>query len=90
VVALVGLTVFRAMFPETRGPVALGVQRERLEGARVFVLPNPSGRNANFSHMEMLSAFVALRRYLTRPARVASTRTSAPRRPVRRRRPRTP
>jgi hypothetical protein len=28
----------------------------------VFVLPNPSGRNANFSYEEMLTAFRALRR----------------------------
>jgi hypothetical protein len=27
----------------------------------VFVLPNPSGRNANFSYREMLEAFAALR-----------------------------
>jgi G:T/U-mismatch repair DNA glycosylase len=30
----------------------------------VFVLPNPSGRNANFSHAEMLEAFRALKRHL--------------------------
>jgi len=28
----------------------------------VFVLPNPSGRNANFMYAEMLAAFRALRR----------------------------
>src|SRR5215213_7864032 len=47
VVALVGVTVFRAMFPERRGRVTLGLQTERLGDAAVFVLPNPSGRNAN-------------------------------------------
>ena len=67
VVALVGVTVFRAMFPE-HGPVSLGLQRERLEGSTVFVLPNPSGRNANFTYPEMLAAFRALRRYTTRLA----------------------
>src|SRR5436190_6390451 len=48
VVALVGVTLFRVLF-DRRGsaPVTLGLQLERLEGARVFVLPNPSGRNAN-------------------------------------------
>jgi TDG/mug DNA glycosylase family protein len=46
--------------------VALGLQAERLEGARVFVLPNPSGRNANFSYAEMLDAFARLRRALER------------------------
>ncbi len=64
VVALVGVTLFRAMFPERKnGAVSLGPQRETLEGATVFVLPNPSGRNANFSYREMLDAFTALRRF---------------------------
>ena len=72
VVALVGVTVFRAMCPERKGAVALGLQPERLGESAVFVLPNPSGRNANFSYAEMLAAFRALRRYLrtskSRPA----------------------
>jgi len=57
VVALVGVTVFRAMFPDRRGPIALGLQPERLGRSQVFVLPNPSGRNANFSYGEMLAAY---------------------------------
>ena len=65
VVALVGVTLYRAVFRKRPGePVALGLQKELLEGARVFVLPNPSGRNANFSYDEMLAAFRALRRLL--------------------------
>jgi TDG/mug DNA glycosylase family protein len=68
VVALVGVTVFRAMFPNHKGAVSLGLQLERLNGAAVFVLPNPSGRNAAFSYAEMLAAFRALRRYKTRVA----------------------
>jgi TDG/mug DNA glycosylase family protein len=65
VVAFVGVTLFRSVFGRRAGqPVALGSQPERLEGARVFVLPNPSGRNANYSYGEMLDAFVALRRML--------------------------
>ena len=65
IVAMVGLTVFRAMFPERKGAVALGLQKEMLGESAVFVLPNPSGRNANYSYAEMLAAFRALRRYLT-------------------------
>jgi double-stranded uracil-DNA glycosylase len=68
VVALVGVTVFRAMYPDHKGAVSLGLQLERLKGAAVFVLPNPSGRNAAFSYAEMLAAFRALRRYKTRVA----------------------
>jgi TDG/mug DNA glycosylase family protein len=65
VVAFIGITLFRSVFGRRQGQsVALGLQEERLEGARVFVLPNPSGRNANFSYGEMLEAFVELRRAL--------------------------
>jgi TDG/mug DNA glycosylase family protein len=67
IVALVGVTVFRALFPNSRGrartgAVALGPQKERLGDAEVFVLPNPSGRNANYSYAEMRRAFRALGR----------------------------
>jgi TDG/mug DNA glycosylase family protein len=64
VVALVGVTLFRAMFKCRPGArVMLGLQPQLLEGTPVFVLPNPSGRNANFSFGEMLAAFKALQRY---------------------------
>jgi TDG/mug DNA glycosylase family protein len=63
VVALTGVTLHRALFPgQRRQPVSLWLQQdETLAGARVFVLPNPSGRNANFSYADMLAAFRALR-----------------------------
>ena len=72
VVAFVGVTLFRAVFPRPRGqaaggaPFKLGLQTETLEGAQVFVLPNPSGRNANYSYAEMLDAFIELKMYLGR------------------------
>ena len=62
IVAMVGVTVFRAMFPERRGPVLLGRQAERIGESAVFVLPNPSGRNANFTYAEMLAAFRKLKK----------------------------
>jgi TDG/mug DNA glycosylase family protein len=68
IVAFVGVSVYRWVFP-TRHPVRLGAQQERFEDAEVFVLPNPSGRNANFSYAEMLSAFRSLRRRLDRRER---------------------
>ena len=61
IVAMVGVTVFRAMFPARKDAVALGPQRERIGESLVFVLPNPSGRNANFTYAEMLKAFRALK-----------------------------
>ena len=70
VVALVGVTVFRSMFPEHKGPVPLGLQRETLGDSAVFVLPNPSGRNANFSYTEMLAAFKSLKRFVGRAGSV--------------------
>jgi TDG/mug DNA glycosylase family protein len=59
VVAFVGVSLYRAIFAK-KGPVSLGPQLDTFEGARVVVLPNPSGRNANFSYAEMLAAFTAL------------------------------
>jgi TDG/mug DNA glycosylase family protein len=64
IVAMVGVTVYRAMFPDKKGAVSLGLQEERLGGSAVFVLPNPSGRNANFTYAEMLAAFKSLKRHL--------------------------
>jgi len=69
VVALVGVTLYRAILPlvdrehgaaEARARVPLGLQPVTIHGARVFVLPNPSGRNANFTYAEMLTAFRSL------------------------------
>jgi mismatch-specific thymine-DNA glycosylase len=64
IVAFVGVTLYRAVFGvrlSTR--VTCGLQRDqRFEASRVFVLPNPSGRNANFSYAEMLKAYRALAR----------------------------
>jgi len=91
VVALVGVTVFRAMFPERKGPVATGPQEQTLGGALLFVLPNTSGRNANFSYAEMLAAFRSLRRWCRAPLHGAPPGTlseRAERRPTIRRRPR--
>jgi double-stranded uracil-DNA glycosylase len=75
VVALVGVTLFRAVLPLIAGDngrsvpgarLAVGRQPVTIHGAVVFVLPNPSGRNANFSYAEMLAAFKSLRRHLSR------------------------
>ena len=69
-VALIGVTLYRAILPllgsprplPKNHPVELGAQSERIHGARIFVLPNPSGRNANFTYAEMLEAFRRLER----------------------------
>jgi double-stranded uracil-DNA glycosylase len=61
VVALVGVTLARIVLPASResGP---GSRNTAVAGARVFVLPNPSGRNAAFPGFEAkLEWFVRLR-----------------------------
>ena len=66
VVALVGLTVYDHLFPRSErggdptGRVRVGLQPETLHGARIFVLPNTSGRNAHYPYAEMLAAFRGL------------------------------
>jgi double-stranded uracil-DNA glycosylase len=71
VVAFVGVTLYRAIVPLLEGGTRLpanskvmGPQPLRIHGARIFVLPNPSGRNAHFSYNEMLKAFAELRAWL--------------------------
>ena len=79
VVALVGVTLYRAILPlledvppsERRAARlspdhVLGRRPETIHGAHLFVLPNPSGRNANFTYAEMLAAFRSLARFLKR------------------------
>jgi len=51
VVALLGVTLYPLFFPSgsSRGP---GLKPERLHGAEVYVLPNPSGRNRAYPGFE--------------------------------------
>jgi TDG/mug DNA glycosylase family protein len=61
IVAFVGVTLYRLLFGiRTGGRLPTGMQTERFEGAAVFILPNPSGRNANFTYAQMLDAYRAL------------------------------
>lgn len=64
VVAFVGVSLYRYYFGVTDGP-GPGPKTETVAGARVFVVPNPSGLNASFpgfAHklpwFEALAAFV--------------------------------
>lgn len=70
-VAFVGVTVYREL---VRGggqgsppmKISCGVQRDAIEGAVAFVLPNPSGRNAHFRYRDMLRHYRALAHWLER------------------------
>jgi TDG/mug DNA glycosylase family protein len=67
-VALLGVTIYRRLFPDRRiGQINLGLQGETLAGRPVFVLANPSGRNAHYSYETMLTAFRALRDETSKP-----------------------
>jgi double-stranded uracil-DNA glycosylase len=62
IVALLGVTIYRTLFSGHRTErINLGLQDETLAGRPVFVLPNPSGRNAYYSYQTMLAAFQTLR-----------------------------
>ena len=47
VVAFVGVSIYRRVFG-TAASAGAGLKAETIAGARVFVLPNPSGLNASF------------------------------------------
>jgi double-stranded uracil-DNA glycosylase len=70
-VVFVGLTVYAAVAGRRGVRVACGKQAEAFEGARVFVVPNPSGRNAHFTYAQMLAAFRGVAGALGRGPRAA-------------------
>jgi TDG/mug DNA glycosylase family protein len=59
VLAVLGVGAYRTAF--ARPKAALGEQPERLGDARVWVLPNPSGLNANYQKDDLARLFRALR-----------------------------
>jgi TDG/mug DNA glycosylase family protein len=64
VVAFVGLSIYRDFFGKTASPGA-GAKDELISGARVFVLPNPSGLNASFPGFKhKLIWFAQLREFI--------------------------
>jgi double-stranded uracil-DNA glycosylase len=69
VVAILGLTLHSVLFPDElpRLKCSLGLQRGRLGSSVVYLLPNPSGRNAHYSLNAMVQAFGVLRQFLPRP-----------------------
>jgi TDG/mug DNA glycosylase family protein len=74
IIALLGVTLCPILFPRTPsgGPQSehkpskprLGFQPETFADARVFLLPNPSGRNAYYSYADMLSYFKKLTKFV--------------------------
>jgi double-stranded uracil-DNA glycosylase len=64
-IAFVGISAYRE-FCRTRRAITCGEQPERVAGARLFVLPNPSGRNAHYRYADMLRLFRGVARSLGR------------------------
>lgn len=60
-VAVLGIGAFRTAFGRPRAVV--GLQTDRLGVSAVWVLPNPSGLNANHQLADLVRAFRALRRF---------------------------
>jgi double-stranded uracil-DNA glycosylase len=59
VVAVLGVTAFRAAFEQRHA--AVGPQAEKLGPSSLWVLPNPSGLNAHYQLPELTAVFAALR-----------------------------
>jgi len=66
-VAFLGVGAYRVAFGRPRAVV--GLQPEQLEGAAVWVLPNPSGRTAYYLLPALVRHFRALRRGSLKPSR---------------------
>ncbi|SHF03973.1 G/U mismatch-specific DNA glycosylase [Streptoalloteichus hindustanus] len=64
IVAMVGITAYRTAFGNRRART--GPQPEHLADAGVWVLPNPSGLNANYQLDDLAAEFRALRESLGR------------------------
>ena len=60
--AVLGIGAYRTAFAQPKAKI--GPQDERLGGARVWLLPNPSGLNANYRLDDFVARFGALRRSL--------------------------
>jgi TDG/mug DNA glycosylase family protein len=60
IVAVLGVGAYREAF--ARPKAVIGEQGERLADSRVWVLPNPSGLNANYQLKDLVRLFKELRR----------------------------
>jgi TDG/mug DNA glycosylase family protein len=65
IVAVLGVGAYRLAF--WRPGAGLGRQAESLAGAALWVLPNPSGLNANHQLPDLVRLFRVLRRAAFRP-----------------------
>jgi TDG/mug DNA glycosylase family protein len=73
-VAMVGIGAYRIAFDRPRA--VIGLQPERLGSSALWVLPNPSGLNANHQLPDLAKVFGALRAFVDtpRPSSVSAQR----------------
>ncbi len=69
VTAYIGITVLREIWPEistnpTPKKLECGYRPETIGKTALFVLPNPSGRNAHYSYTQMLDCWKKLKSHL--------------------------
>jgi double-stranded uracil-DNA glycosylase len=65
VLAVLGVGAYRTGFD--RPKAKLGLQPETIDGTRVWVLPNPSGLNANYRPADLAALFRELRGAVENP-----------------------
>ncbi|HYV24542.1 MAG TPA: G/U mismatch-specific DNA glycosylase [Pyrinomonadaceae bacterium] len=70
VVAILGVGAYRDAFAKPKARI--GEQPERIHDARVWVLPNPSGLNANYQLPELVKLFRELRKQVEIDSRQAN------------------
>ena len=62
--AIVGIGAYRTAFRRPRAK--LGLQEETIGATKIWVLPNPSGLNANYQRDALAELFAGLREAATR------------------------
>jgi TDG/mug DNA glycosylase family protein len=63
VLAVVGIGAYRTAFARPRAKV--GLQEERIAESRIWLLPNPSGLNANYRPAELVAVYRELREWVS-------------------------
>jgi TDG/mug DNA glycosylase family protein len=66
VLAIVGIGAYRTGFARPR--TALGLQAETIGATKIWVLPNPSGLNANYQPAQLVELFRELRGWVHEPS----------------------
>jgi TDG/mug DNA glycosylase family protein len=61
ILAVVGLGAYRTAFERPKAKV--GLQEDKFGDTKIWLLPNPSGLNANYQLAELIELYTALRRF---------------------------